>query len=103
MAPNPSREWPLPLAPSRPAPAREDAGHLARERHLLDMRIQAALVRSLLDEFDLVVPPACDHRGLHPQIIEEMTRLGRRILETAGEFIRENDDRTNDQETRRIA
>lgn len=53
------------------------------------IRGQAALVRSLLDELDRIVPPSGSRRGedtsrvLREQLAEEIVRLGSRLLDCA--------------------
>jgi hypothetical protein len=50
------------------------------------IRSQAALVRSLLDELDRILPPPGDRAGedasraLREQLAEELVRLGSRLL-----------------------
>jgi hypothetical protein len=60
-------------------------------RTLIDARSRAAVVRALLDEFERVAPaarstPSLD-RGMSDkvgeQLVEELTRLARRMLEVA--------------------
>ena len=53
--------------------------------HLGPLRSQVAVVRALADEVECLLR-AGDAEGLGDQLIEEMARLGCRLLETAGAF-----------------
>jgi hypothetical protein len=54
-----------------------------REPHLASVRRQAALARALLDELEEVGPGGDPERALSAQAIEELARLGCRIVEAA--------------------
>jgi hypothetical protein len=61
-------------------------GQLEPDKELRAVRVQAALVRSLLDELDEVAPPGAGeaHTGAFAaQAIEELTQLACRMIETA--------------------
>ena len=55
------------------------------------LRSQAALVRSLADELDSLLPHG--GHGLRAQVVEELSRLGARILETAAALAHVENDR----------
>lgn len=57
-------------------------------QHFHDLRMQAAVIRALLDEIDrrLTSPTSCEL--IAEQIVEELTRLGCRTLETASVLAR---------------
>ncbi len=52
-------------------------------KHLGPLRVQAAVIRALADEVECL-SRAGEADGLGDQLIEEMARLGCRLLETAG-------------------
>src|SRR5450631_580903 len=54
------------------------------------LRSQAAIVRTLADELELLLPHG--GMGMHGQIAEELARLGRQILETAELLAGEGED-----------
>ncbi len=61
-----------------------------------ELRVQIALVRTLLDELEICARQASDasaqqERGLREQIIEEMFRLSCQTLESADGFARRNE------------
>lgn len=53
------------------------------------LRNQAALVRALVDEFERLAPSDGEGLLVCDQLLEELTRLGCRILETAAALARE--------------
>jgi urease accessory protein UreF len=60
-------------------------GRLAAELRLVDLRSQAAIVRALADDVERFSREA-EADGLARQLIEEMARLGARLLEAAAAF-----------------
>jgi hypothetical protein len=62
-----------------------DDGQLVAELRLTRLRSQVAVVRALADHVDYLARPA-DAEGLGNQVVEEMARLGCRLLEAAGAF-----------------
>jgi hypothetical protein len=58
---------------------------------LAAVRRQAALARALLDELEAIDPNSDATKALNAQAVEELTRLGRRILETAAVLALEDD------------
>jgi hypothetical protein len=52
-------------------------------KHLGPLRVQAAVIRALVDEVECVSRVG-DAEGMGEQLIEEMARLGCRLLEAAG-------------------
>jgi hypothetical protein len=65
--------------PSLPTPR---SGDDTSAKHLGRLRSHAAVIRSLADEVECI-SRAGDAEGLGEQLIEEMARLGCRLLETA--------------------
>jgi len=65
--------------------------------HVPTIRAQAAIVRTLIDAFDRVLPPGTD-LALEKQIVDELARLGCRALEAAAAFAnaRRSDDGTDE-------
>ena len=63
---------------------------LPRTRDVLRARTSAAVVRALLEELDRVLPSASGDGELEiaEQLIEELTRLGYRVLECAAGMTR---------------
>lgn len=61
----------------------DDDGHA--RAHVPAIRAQAAIVRTLIDTFDRVLPPGTD-LALEKQIVDELARLGCRALEAAAAF-----------------
>jgi hypothetical protein len=55
------------------------------------LRTQAALVRTLVDEFERLAPLEGEGLLVCEQLLEELTRLGCRILETAAALAREHE------------
>ena len=70
------------LLPSLATLESSDDGQLTAELRLARLRAQAALVRTLTDHIEHLVRPR-EADGLSWQIIEEMARLGCRLLEAA--------------------
>jgi hypothetical protein len=64
-----------------------DDSQLSAELRLARLRSQVAVVRALADHIDHFARPA-DSQGLGEQVIEEMARLGCRLLEAAGSMTR---------------
>ena len=60
---------------------------LAAELRLARLRAQVAILRALADHIDDVARPR-DADGLSSQLIEEMTRLGCRLIEAAASMTR---------------
>jgi len=69
--------------PSLAALASNEDGPLDAELRLVNLRSQAAVVRTLADHVEQL-SRAADAEGLGLQIVEEMARLGSRLLEAAG-------------------
>jgi hypothetical protein len=69
--------------PSLAALESSDDGPLVAELRLARLRSQAAVVRALADHVEHL-SRAGDADGIGDQIIEEMARLGCRLLEAAG-------------------
>jgi hypothetical protein len=65
--------------------ATNDDQQLGAELRLARVRTQVAVVRTLADQIELLVRPR-HVDGLNEQLIEEMARLGCRLLETAAEL-----------------
>jgi hypothetical protein len=61
------------------SPARDHT----RPLELVTIRAQAAVVRALLDEVERTVPGSRAERGLAPQLVEDLARLGCRVFESA--------------------
>jgi len=61
----------------------DDERRLARELRLARLRSQVAVVRAIADQVEHL-SRAGDGDGLGEQLIEEMARLGCRLLEAAG-------------------
>jgi hypothetical protein len=77
------------------------AGAMALDSELQSVRAQAALVRSLLDELDELAPPggrSADSHFFAEQVVEELTHLACRMMETAAAIAPE---RVNDLFLRR--
>jgi hypothetical protein len=55
---------------------------------LLSVRSQAAFVRALLDEVERIVPPELSELedAMNEQLVEELARLGTRLLAAASAF-----------------
>jgi len=70
------------VMPSLAAPESNDDGVLAAEHRLAGLRRQAAVVRTIADHVGELARPR-DAEGLRAQLVEEMTRLGCRLLEAA--------------------
>ena len=70
------------LLPSLVTLESSDDGQLNAELRLARLRAQAALVRTLTDNIEHLVRPG-EADALRWQIIEEMARLGCRLLEAA--------------------
>jgi len=70
------------LVPSLAAPESNDDGVLAAEHRLAGLRRQAAVVRTIADHVGELARPR-DAEGLRAQLVEEMARLGCRLLEAA--------------------
>jgi len=64
------------------APESSQDGPLAAEPRLVNLRSQVAVVRALADQVERV-SRAADVDGLRTQIVEEMGRLGCRLLDVA--------------------
>ncbi len=62
------------------------------EPHLVSIRRQAALARTLLDELEEIAPGLDGGRALSAQVIEELTRLGCRIFEAAALLASEEEE-----------
>jgi hypothetical protein len=69
--------------PSVAALESNEDGPLADELRLVHLRSQAAVIRTLADQVEHL-SRAAEADGLGVQIVEEMARLGCRLLETAG-------------------
>jgi len=69
--------------PSLAAIESDDNGRLVAEFRLARLRAQAAVVRALADHVEYLARSG-DADGLSSQVIEEMARLGCRLLEAAG-------------------
>jgi hypothetical protein len=72
--------------PSLAAHESNDDGLLAAAFRLARIRSQAAVVRALADQVEHL-SRAADAEGVNSQIIEEMARLGCRLLEAAAAFV----------------
>jgi hypothetical protein len=83
----------LKRVPSLSAMESNDDGRLAAELRLDRLRSQAAIIRTLADHVEHLARPA-DADGLGEQLIEEMARLGCRLLEAAASLTesRRSDD-----------
>jgi len=53
-------------------------------RHVHPLRSQAAVVRALLDELERTIPGSSVERLVTAQLVEDVARLGCRLIETAG-------------------
>jgi hypothetical protein len=76
------------LAPNVPAVTTlesNDDDQLAAERRLGRLRTEVAIVRTLADQIELLVSPRYAKR-LSEQLVEEMARLGCRLVEAAAEL-----------------
>ena len=73
--------------PSLAALESNDDGPLVAELRLARLRSQAAVVRALADHVEHL-SRAGEADGIGDQLIEEMARLGCRILEAAGSLAR---------------
>ena len=62
-----------------------DDARLATERRLVGLRSEAAVVRALADEVERLSREA-EADGMARQLIEEMGRLGSRLLDAAAAF-----------------
>ena len=69
--------------PSLGALESDDNGRLVAEFRLARLRSQVAVVRALADHVEYLARSG-DADGLSSQVIEEMARLGCRLLEAAG-------------------
>jgi hypothetical protein len=67
---------------SAPAPRSSQDGPLVAEPRLVNLRSQVAVVRALADQVDHLTR-AADVDGLGTQIVEEIGRLGCRLLDVA--------------------
>ncbi|WP_394836460.1 hypothetical protein LVJ94_06090 [Pendulispora rubella] len=56
-----------------------------------DIRVHVAIARTLLDEVERQIPPSAQTRIATEQFVEELARLGCRILEAATELARKLD------------
>jgi hypothetical protein len=74
--------------PSLAALASNEDGPLDTELRLVNLRSQAAVIRTLADQVEQL-SRAEDVEGLGLQIVEEMARLGTRLLEAARTVTRE--------------
>jgi hypothetical protein len=74
-----------PHIPSVAALESSDDGRLAAELRLVGLRSQAAVVRTLADNVERLSREA-QAEGLARQLIEEMARLGSRLLDAATAF-----------------
>jgi hypothetical protein len=72
--------------PSLRALESDDNDQLAQELRLARLRAQVAVVRALADHVEYLARPG-DTDGLSKQVIEEMARLGCRLLEAAGALV----------------
>ena len=72
--------------PSRAALESNHEGSRAAAFRLAGLRSQAAVVRALADQVEHL-SRAADAEGVDHQIIEEMARLGCRLLEAAAAFL----------------
>jgi hypothetical protein len=68
--------------PSLAALESDDGGALVAELRLARLRSQVAIVRALADHVEYLARPQ-DTKELGDQVIEEMARLGSRLLEAA--------------------
>jgi hypothetical protein len=68
--------------PSPSGPQSEDDSQLATDPRLAHVRSQVAVVRAVADQIEHLSRRE-DGDGLDAQLIEEMTRLGCRLLEAA--------------------
>jgi hypothetical protein len=71
--------------PSLRALESNDDGQLVAELRLVDVRSQAAIVRALADHAECLSREV-EADGLARQLIEEMARLGSRLLDAAAAF-----------------
>ncbi len=62
-------------------------GQSPAEAHLGRIRSQAAVVRALADAAECLARPGAE--GVGDQLVEEMARLGCRLLESAGALARD--------------
>jgi hypothetical protein len=63
-----------------------EEGQLVADTELRSVRAQAALVRSLLDELDVLAPPSVrvgHAESIAAQALEELTHLACKMMETA--------------------
>jgi hypothetical protein len=65
----------------------DDDGRLVTELRLARLRSQAAVVRTLADQVEYL-SRAGDADGMGDQLIEEMAKLGCRLIEVAGSLAR---------------
>ena len=73
----------LAYVPSLAALESDDHGRLVAEFRLARLRSQVAVVRAVADQIEYMSRRA-EADGLGEQLIEEMARLGCRLLEVAG-------------------
>jgi hypothetical protein len=71
--------------PSLRALESNDDGRLAAELRLVDLRSQAAIIRALADHAEYLSREV-EADGLARQLIEEMARLGSRLVDAAAAF-----------------
>jgi hypothetical protein len=70
------------ILPSIAALTSNNDGPLTAELRLAELRAQLAVVRTLADHIEHLARPG-DTEGLGEQLVEEMARLGCRVLEAA--------------------
>ena len=82
----------LTILPSLAALESKDDWRLGVELRLARLRAQVAAVRSIADHVDYLAR-AADEDGVGEQLVEEMARLGCRLVEAAGSLARSPDRR----------
>jgi hypothetical protein len=81
-----------PHLPSLQALSVRDDRLLAKELHLIAARQQLALVRTLADEFERCLVLGVGAQTMREQLVQELTRLGCRSLETAAAMVHDAED-----------
>ena len=91
-----------PHLPSLQALSVRDDRLLAEELHVIAARQQLAIVRTLADEFERCLVRCVDAQGAREQLVQELTRLGCRSLETAAAMVHDAEDVPETSGLRRV-